>query len=177
MAPAIRVVSGAVDLGPAGLVLSRDATLTLPVHADADTARTALFRRNGRGKWVYAGRTPGLPGWIGAETRRSGRYVLLEDLAPPVVQRLSPRAEGATGDDRPWIRVGLEDRGTGLHWSGIGLFVDDVALVAEWDPEAGEIRGRPRVGLAPGRHVARVSATDRVGNRTERSWSFTVAGP
>lgn len=177
MAEGIRVVSGAVVVGPPGLVLARSARLTLPLTADADTTRVALFKRNGRGEWTYAGRGGGETGFRGADTRRGGRFVLLEDRAAPVVRRLHPRDGRTLTDDRPWIRAGLDDRGTGLHWSGLTLEVDGEPVVAEWDPEAAELRGRPRAGLAPGRHVARVIAVDRVGNETERSWSFTVAGP
>jgi len=177
MARGIRVVSGAVVLGPPGLVLARSARLTLPLTAPADTTKVALFARNGRGEWTYAGRVSDRRGFMGTDTRRGGRFVLLEDRARPVVRRLRPRDGRTVSETRPWIRVGLDDRGTGLHWSGLTLELDGEPVVAEWDPEAGELRGRPRAGLAPGRHVARVLAVDRVGNRAERSWSFTVAGP
>jgi murein DD-endopeptidase MepM/ murein hydrolase activator NlpD len=165
----------AVSLGPPGLVFRNAAAIRFRPTPDASARGAALFRFDaGDGRWSFADAVVDEDG-VGGGIRRAGRYCAARDTLPPLVRSSAPA--GVVTDRRPPIVVSLEDAGAGLHWTGLSLSVDGVAAVAEWDPEAGELRAQPEAPLATGEHVVRVSAADRVGNIAETKFAFTVSAP
>lgn len=91
------------------------------------------------------------------------------DTTGPRVRDLRPA--GSTRDRTPTLRARVTDRRS---------VVGRVVLRIDGRPVPGlRLRGdrltaTPRRALAPGRHVVRLVAADAVGNRTVRTWRFTV---
>jgi hypothetical protein len=167
--------SAVLDLAPRDVVLRSTLTLRLPIDGERPADRVALFVQRANGSWGIAG-ADREGSTIGADIKRLGRYALVEDPIAPSLRPKSPGEGKIITTDQPWVSVAIGDVGSGVTAGGLELRVDGKLVIAEWDPEAGELRGQTRWELAAGEHTATVSARDRVGNSSERIWRFTVSG-
>jgi hypothetical protein len=79
----------------------------------------------------------------------------------------------------PWpaLELPLSDEGTGLAAAGIAATVDGKPFPARWDPEGRRLHFEFYRDPGRGAHVARVVATDRVGNQSQAELRFTLAPP
>ena len=68
----------------------------------------------------------------------------------------------------------LTDRGSGLSGRDQAIYYDERRVPAEYDPESARLTWRPRTPLAPGRHIARIEAVDRLGNRAVATVAIEV---
>lgn len=167
-------VSDVYRVGPNGLVLEGSVRLSIVPTDTLGLEHVGVYVRHPRRPvWIYLGGA--LAGTeIGAEIRGTGRFCLVRDDAVPMIRSIRPRDGARIADATPTLRARLGDIGSGLSWRGLVLELDGRALIAEWDPEAGELRGPVPSALAKGEHVVRVRVTDQAGNTTERQTSFTV---
>ncbi len=170
-------VSSVVSLRPRDLAFNERATLWMDPFSWEATDRVGIFTYDDRkDRWfMLDGQVDSTR--VGASISRLGWFCLMRDTEPPIVTRTRPARGERLGERRPEIAVGLEDTGAGLHWTGLDLYLDARRMIAEWDPEAGELRTRPAVPLAKGSHAVRVIATDRLGNKMEDTFTFETAGP
>jgi hypothetical protein len=168
-------VSPVVALGPAGLAFRGWADLSLEPQSN-DLGRVGMYVSTSGKQWFFVGQDRA-DGRIRGRIGRLARFCLIRDEAPPEFRGHRPPDGGAVGDRRPVVAVRISDTGSGLHWSNLELTLDDEPLIAEWDREAKELRGRPLRPLAPGAHTVVATAEDRVGNRSRMSFSFRVASP
>ena len=99
---------------------------------------------------------------------RTGR----DDLAPRVTQLAPGHGESFREDGRTFIRVRLEDAGSGVDPQSVRLLVDglDVTRDAHVSPDAVGYRER----LGRGTHEAVLLVRDRAGNESRTAWSFRV---
>lgn len=103
----------------------------------------------------------------------SGMVTVTVDGSGPVVEGLSPL--GTTRDRTPDVVARVADGGSGVDRSGITLLVDGKVVTSfEYDAEEERLRYVPQDALSPGRHVVRIVAEDRAGNRTTTTWRFQV---
>jgi len=173
--PGITPRSPLTMLEPREAVFRGMPELSLAPEGAGSLERVALYVERDNGTFGFVGNTRTASG-IGGEIRRLGRYVLLDDPLAPTAQPKAPLEGKVVTSRRPWISASIADVGSGVTWSGLQLLVDGREVIAEWDPEAGELRGQPRWELAPGKHAARVIARDRVGNSRDVLWRFEVSG-
>jgi hypothetical protein len=105
------------------------------------------------------------------ERRAVTTVAVLADTTPPVVHavRVVPR-----GTRPQRLRFVVRDRGADLGDGDIAVEVDGTAAIPEWDPETGDVIVEADRRLPAGTHKLRVVATDRVGNRSERTQTFQV---
>ncbi|WP_340538112.1 PKD domain-containing protein [Nocardioides sp. GXZ039] len=94
------------------------------------------------------------------------------------VDRTAPRITGTkpTGtvrDRTPTIRATVRDRFTAARSIDVVLRVDGLKAPATVKA-GGKVAWTPKRALAPGRHVVRLVAADAAGNRTTRTWRFTI---
>ncbi|NPD03854.1 PKD domain-containing protein [Nocardioides sp. zg-1308] len=101
-------------------------------------------------------------------------------VTPPVVDAAGPRItrptpRGTVRSARPTVRVRVLDRESQLRRRDLVLRLDGrpVAGLA-YDAARHVVRWRPARALAPGRHVLRLVALDRAGNRSTATWRFVV---
>jgi len=103
-------------------------------------------------------------GTFAGSSRRLGAIVVFADTTRP---RIVPPAayRWRAQDERPAFSARIADSGSGLAPDDQSIFLDDRRVPAEYDPEAGRLTWRPRARIASGRHLLRIEAVDRLGNR------------
>jgi PKD repeat protein len=95
------------------------------------------------------------------------------DRTPPRISRIGPLRVVRTA--RPTIRARVLDRDSAVRRTSIVLRLDGRRVTGlRWAAKRGLVTWRPKQALAPGRHVVRLVAKDAAGNRTARTWRFTV---
>jgi hypothetical protein len=162
-----------IRLLPEGTPLSRKGTLTFSLPADPHPERIGIYRRASSGKgWVFEGGD-----LQGDEIRlpigRLDTFALLRDDSPPRILGIDPSGPRTATSARPVFHIAVEDRGAGLNYDGVHLFLDGKELETEFDPDRGWSTATPERPLAPGTHAGSVWAMDRAGNRS-KSLAFEV---
>jgi hypothetical protein len=104
----------------------------------------------------------------------SGYLAVLDDRTPPEVIPLTPHKESTVHILTPEIRIKVSDNGSGLAGSdSIIMTLDSVRVYGEYDYEAHSVKYIPYYELSAGVHEVSVTVTDRVGNATTQTWTFT----
>jgi len=166
-APGLVALGPGVEALPADLVLRTAAQVTGrgPLGMPGEPAPRGLFLRQQR-SWSFVGALDSA-GAFTASSRRIGAFAVFADTTRPTIVPPAayhwPAPKG--GAAPPAVAVALRDHGAGLSARDQCMYVDDRRVPAEYDPEAGRLTWRPRARLAPGRHVVRIEAVDRLGNR------------
>ena len=126
---------------------------------------------DGSGRLSFLGAERNGDGELVAETRHLGTFVVLRDTKPPVLRdfRAVPRQ-----GDLPRLQFAVSDGGADLSDRGIRTRIDGTLAIPEWDPETGRVVVHPTERLDPGLHHLQVEAEDRLGNRSEQTWEFTL---
>ncbi len=100
------------------------------------------------------------------------------DRQVPTITDLTPAPGSTTSVRSPAIRAMVDDDQAGeLAKSGIGLFVDSVAIgqnAFSYDASSGSLLYEPPSNLSIARHTVRVVVTDKAGNQKSQSWTFRV---
>ncbi len=133
-----------------------------------------LYRLDSDGTLSFEGSERRDEGYIGAQVRRLGRFVLARDIEPPTVAWLWPADGSVLKSARPRFRARVRDHGSGFREDDVTFFIDDRRVPTEWDPEADVMIHRPSSPLRPGRHVIAAQATDRAGLTARREIHVTV---
>lgn len=107
--------------------------------------------------------------------RRDGdRANWRRDRAAPAIDELEPRNGAVVSDaGRTEVSAQFDDGdGSGVDPASVRITLSGRDVTA--DARIREDGFRYRADLAPGRHVAEVTARDRAGNATTKSWTFDV---
>ncbi len=105
----------------------------------------------------------------------SGSEVIaIADATSPTITDLTP--VGVTTGQAA-ISATVADRSAGVAPDGIRLAVDGVDVTGLLDLVGDAVRYAPTVAWSPGAHAVRLTATDRSGNRSIQTWSFSVPSP
>ncbi len=168
--PELEPVTPLFQLEPWAHPLREEARVELLLPPSASRRGVALYRRD-RGpageSWSFVGADTsgeGVAGMIGA---LEDLALLRDRIAPEIT--LEPPGEG-----RRRLVARVADGGSGVTWRGLEMTLDGEPVLAEWDPEAARFTAHLRADPGPGRHLWAVQAADRVGNRAERSLTFTA---
>ena len=103
------------------------------------------------------------------------KHTLTIDNGAPVITAASPIDNSETTTSRPQIYAIIGDGdGVGINETSVRLQIDGVddTRLASLTPHF--ISYQPPLGLAPGQHLVSLVASDIAGNRTEKSWTFSV---
>ncbi len=124
-----------------------------------------------RGQLRFVSAERNAQGELVGETRSLGTFVVLQDETPPVLRdfRAVPRRGAA-----PRLQFVAHDAGADLGDAGIRVHIDDEVAIPEWDPETGRVLVHPTLPLGRGVHLLHAEAEDRLGNRSQRRFEFTV---
>ena len=169
-----------IDLSPVSLSFKRKAEVWLRLPEEVEGAKPGpwgVYAEGGKGKWYFAGNAydPACD-CVGTKTRVLGRWAVLADRQAPKIRPLQPLA-GAEVGIKPLFRLGIEDEGSGIgREEDIVLRLDGTALIAEYDPEAREVRAAPPVALKPGPHRLELELSDMSGNQARAAVEFRVRG-
>ncbi|HHL73776.1 MAG TPA: M23 family metallopeptidase [Bacteroidetes bacterium] len=169
VSPVYRAEPGDVPLSNTATVSFFYADTTLPVE------RLGVYYRNSKGKWIFIDNKLDK-----SRNRVSAAVFSLEDFAlriddqPPVVTINRPRKKHLT-TTRPLIRITAKDEQSGFaSEESLLLRINGRKVVAEYDPELDWIQYTPHEPLAAGEHRIEFTATDRSGNVTKVSRTFTI---
>jgi PKD repeat protein len=95
------------------------------------------------------------------------------DSAGPRISRVYPQR--TVTDPTPTLRATVRDRDSRVRPRSLVLRLDGRRVSGvRYAAARGRVRWTPRRGLEPGRHVVRLVARDSVGNRTVRTWRFSL---
>lgn len=100
-----------------------------------------------------------------------GATIGVADATPPAIDMVAPLGISTA---QAAISASVTDGGSGVAIDAIRLAVDGVEVSALSDVADGLIRYEPGRSWAEGDHVVRLTASDRSGNRSVRSWAFQV---
>ena len=164
-----------IDLAPTSLSFKRKAEVWLRLPEGSEPGPWGLYAEGGKGVWRFAGNDYDAEcGCVGGKTRVLGRWALLADRRAPEITPRQPLA-GAEVGQRPLLRMGIKDEGSGIgREKDIVLRLDGTALIAEYDPEAREVRARAPEALSAGPHRLALEVRDMAGNAATETVSFSV---
>lgn len=97
------------------------------------------------------------------------------DIAGPAITKLIP-ADGAVLDEADaasGLRAEFSDA-TGINTATATLSVDGIDVTASATVKADSISYKPDAALTKGTHTAKVVVSDTLGNKTEKTWSFSI---
>lgn len=95
--------------------------------------------------------------------------------SPAGIRDLAPEDQASVMVTRPTISAIFDDNGSNaIDTRSVRLFLDGVDVSSNATITSNSIRYIPAVGIGPGRHDVRLTATDEAGNRIVRRWSFRV---
>jgi len=166
-APGLVALGAGIDFAPADLVLRTAARVAGrgPLAMPGEPEPRGLFLRQQR-SWSFVTALDSSGAFAGS-SRRIGAFAVFADttrptIVPPAAYHwAAPKGDAAP----PAVAAAIKDHGAGLSAREQSIYVDDRRVPAEYDPEAGRLTWRPRARIASGRHVVRIEAVDRMGNR------------
>lgn len=174
------IPSGELGGGNASYVVGPERTpLREPVVVSLEWQGGALPRgvglyRESDGDWDWMGASyDSATRRFSAESRRLGRFALLQDVQPPQVSlRPTPRKAQTRPYSRWAIEASVVERGSGLDARGSYFEVDGRRVATEWDGEERILRWRPARRPVAGSHRLLIVTRDKAGNRGEASLRF-----
>ncbi|MFC1490400.1 M23 family metallopeptidase [Candidatus Latescibacterota bacterium] len=101
---------------------------------------------------------------------------VLSDTTPPYVQSQSPRSGGTIKNRKPKLVAYVEDKGAGIEGSdSFTMSIDSIPVYAEYDYARHTISYTLHNNLSIGKHVVKLSVSDRLENTKTIEWSFNIA--
>lgn len=165
------------EVGPASLAVRKPAGVSLGLPPGADLRGIGLYFENGAGGWRWiTTRVDSAARRIEGATRGLGRFALFADRVPPrIVPRIAPRRAGRAVPYSRWaLEVRVVERGSGVDPRTSGFTVDGRRVPSEFDLDLSTLRWRPRVPPGSGVHRYEVVVTDRAGNVSRATGTFTM---
>ncbi len=97
------------------------------------------------------------------------------DNQPPAISAATPDNNGRVNSLRPNITAVFDDQsGTGIDSNEVRIQINGKDVTSDATITSNLLAYRPDKELTPGKHDVLVEVRDVAGNRTTRSWSFTV---
>jgi murein DD-endopeptidase MepM/ murein hydrolase activator NlpD len=167
--PCAGCASDVVLIGQPDISLMKAAKVRLPLPKGAKPDGMGLFRMKGGGKLPeFCGNEP-VNGMIEGETRDLGRFMLMQDMIPPVLRPLNVKdgAQVAHGDTLKWS---LRDNLTGIaYYKG---FCQSGFMLLEYDPKNDLLYHVVDDRTPSGTVNMGGKVQDGMGNATEFTFSF-----
>lgn len=158
------------SVGPANQPLKGTVEVSLPIPADVQVKRAAIYRSSGGG-WTRLDTKVQGEHYVAASSRL-GLFAVLEDLAAPVIGSLVPGEKEATPSRRPALRAKISDIGSGI--ASYAIYCGKQWLLAAYDPEQNLIRWEQDEELPSGTQEIVFEATDAAGNVSRTTRTITV---
>ncbi len=173
----LKMVGTGYRFGPEDVPFRRKAEIVLRYPADfSRPERLGVYRLTRGGAWVFVGnRAVRGRHAVAADVSSFSTYALLLDETPPRVRIRRPKPHVKVSNRRPVLVAAIGDRDSGIRREeDILMHLDGKRLIAEYDPEVGQVKARPRQPLPAGIHKLEVTVTDACGNSARAVRSFTV---
>jgi hypothetical protein len=111
-----------------------------------------------------------------AGNRSAKSWYFTIDTVKPVIEDIRPRPDSHIADSTPTIKATVRDNRTNISMENIRLYVGTKAIPRSsfsYD-RTKNLLSYTSPKLSPGRKSVKVVATDAAGNRSAKSWMFTV---
>lgn len=125
-----------------------------------------------RGVWWYLGNER-YGRNISARVSHPGAFALMRDVSAPDIKEIIP--SGVVTDLKPLVEVSVSDAGSGISAGSIDFRLDGIKKIVEWHPYHGWVRYYPEKVLPVGTHKVQITLTDKAGNSSTQSGSFTIS--
>ncbi len=174
----LRLLTPVVDLDPAWWPLEEDGVLGFTHGSLLDgepelAPGWGLYRQDEDGGWEYVDARNG-PGWLGGSLGSLGRFALLEDRLAPGIEQPTP-AEGERLARPPaFLRVRLDETGSGFEPERADIFLGGQMLLAEYDIDEKWLRAEVAQNLPDGSHSWEVRVVDRAGRMARQIYQFDL---
>lgn len=97
------------------------------------------------------------------------------DNQPPTISSATPENNGRVNNLRPNITAVFEDpSGSGIDSGSVRMTVDGRDVTNDATITENLIAFKPTQQLTPNKHTVEVEVRDKAGNRTLKTWSFTI---
>lgn len=170
-----RIVSDIVEIGHNSIPLNRKIGLTL-----APYERFAHYPRH---QIVLVELTPGggydFPGMNptgSANLKRFGKYCLMVDTEPPILNALNFNTGQNLARGQRMVSFRLTDALSGVNGYGVQAWLDGQWRVIEFYSYQNLAQFYLPEGIGPGNHTLKVVANDNAGNSVVKTFTFGVAG-
>lgn len=130
----------------------------------------------GKNGWKFVGnRLDRNRGTVQARVSKLGAFTLIRDTVPPSVVIAFPANGTVSSNRQPTLRARVFDLLSGIASErSIVMKLDQVPVIAEYDPENQTITYTPETPLASGEHTLSVWATDNCNNTTLVKVRFNI---
>jgi len=146
-----------------------------PIYSE-DVRQIGIYLREEK-KWRFIGnRTDPQNNLISAGTRRLGEFALIQDLTPPVIRNVYPGNGGRfRASDVHILKATVRDDLSGIRNDlSIVTTLDGYPVIAEYHAPKHYIKHELAGRLAGGKHTLTINVTDRAGNVTTTTSTFTI---
>ncbi|MDZ7317724.1 MAG: hypothetical protein ONB11_01105 [candidate division KSB1 bacterium] len=173
---AYEAIGSIFELHPQDVPLKESGWLELKYPAeDPLPEKLGIYSRSKNG-WKFVGnQLDRNKGTLQARVSNLGAFTLIRDTIPPSVVITFP-TDGATMNNRqPTLTATVSDRLSGIASErSIVMKLDQLEVIAEYDPEDKKINYTPDEPLSPGEHTLSIRATDNCNNTTLVKHRFSV---
>ncbi len=166
-------IESAYSLAPTLQPFSVPVTIGIKQNHSQFESGWGIYSYSQKNGWIFEGNEINNR-FLTARTRNLGIFSMVCDTDTPSIQLVSPVDSSFVKTNIPRIEVKVKDQISGIDADGIVMKLDGKTLPAEYDPPRDRIIYQTWQELMPGEHLLEVIATDRVGNRSVRTASFTV---
>lgn len=175
-AQGLTAASVALDLSPARYPLRRAVSVRMQPPPGAEVAGLGIYHVDDSGGWEYlGGDRDSVSGAIVASSATLGTFALFRDTTPPQLVGAPAPRDAAPQPYSRWALVArVSEHGSGIDARGSAFTIGGVRVPSEWDPEARELRWRPRERPQPGAYDFQVELRDRAGNLTQAEGHFVL---
>jgi len=132
-----------------------------------------LYRQDEDGAWEYVDARNG-PGWLGGSVGSLGRFALLEDRLAPGIEQPAPADGGRLARPPAFLRVRLDETGSGFEPQRADIFLGGQMLLAEYDIDEKWLRAEVAEDLPDGSHSWEVRVVDRAGRMARQVYRFDL---
>jgi hypothetical protein len=169
-------VTGVYVAEPKDLPFNRGARIFIRYPAEEAPQKLGVYYEARPGKWVFIdNEVDSVRQTVSARVLSLERFALIRDTQPPQISNAYPPDGTRLRTRRPLLKVRVKDERSGLaDEERVFMLLDGRRVPAEYDPEADELRYRPRRDLEPGKHTLVISAEDQNGNRARHEATFWV---
>ncbi len=171
----VRMIGSAYEIMPQDVAFEKATLAFVYPESFAHSDKLGIYERRGT-RWIFVdkGKNPVKPVVTG-EVKHLGVYALMVDLTPPEIVQIVPKKGQTISERRPVVVVTVRDAMSGI-WreEDYEIFLNDVRLIVEYDPEENRMIAQPRQALSPDTHRLNIRVRDICGNEVRQTSNFVV---
>jgi hypothetical protein len=164
------------EIAPQDVPLKRSATIGIKYPATDQLPDKLGIYQVDRSKPGFSGNDIDFQkNTISGNISNLGSFTLIRDTIPPYIEIRHPGNNAQLTDKKPTLLAAVYDELSGIaNELSIVMKLDDMKVIAEFDPDARTIKFEPDDPLSPGQHTISVWAIDNSKNEASVSQKFYI---